>query len=270
MQRPTGRQLCTVRRTPPLRNVVLANPRSQRYAPEGMVSSEEEQTAERLARTILSDIVLHNDDKVQQARQEGDVLGVLIEEIEDGRVLFRQRVSAELYPVYEQAVRRLAASDLSEGDGSAADSAPPMSAAAAERLARAILADTQIYYEPKFRGACSSDEVMQSLGDEIDEGRSLFQQRVRSTLHEVFERQLKEWTVAVAQRQTELEATGRPSPTPPMGYTSYHPPPGDRAASIQPSSQLESAAGGVDLKWLLWLLATAAVVAVAVWLLLGR
>lgn len=52
--------------------------------------------AERLARIVVSDIVLYNADRFERAVREGDVLEALAAELDEGRALFRQRVSSEL------------------------------------------------------------------------------------------------------------------------------------------------------------------------------
>ena len=52
--------------------------------------------AERLARIVVSDIILYNSDRFERAIHGGDVLQALASELEEGRALFRQRVPAEL------------------------------------------------------------------------------------------------------------------------------------------------------------------------------
>jgi predicted Zn finger-like uncharacterized protein len=52
--------------------------------------------AERLARIVVSDIILYNTERFERAAKEGDVLEALANELEEGRALFRQRVPASL------------------------------------------------------------------------------------------------------------------------------------------------------------------------------
>jgi hypothetical protein len=233
-------------------------------------TTDERQAAERLAHSLVSDLALDHEHKLQQARSDGDVLSALAEEIEEARVLFRQAVDRELYPVFERAVRRWAAGDGPQ-PGSPSSERPLLATTAdAERLARAVLTDVQLFNERKLKGLREAAEVLEALQPEIEEGRTLFRQRVRHTLHDVFERAVKEWATAMAQHQVDLDATGRPSPTPPMGYTSYRPPPGAKTPSVKPPPEMARASAGSDFKWALWLIALAAAIAVAAWLLLHR
>jgi CheY-like chemotaxis protein len=67
--------------------------------------------AERLARIIVSDIVLYNEEKFVRAVREGNVLEVLGPELEEGRALFRGRIEAsvrELGDFLEQELLRVA------------------------------------------------------------------------------------------------------------------------------------------------------------------
>ncbi len=52
--------------------------------------------AERLARIVVSDIILYNTERFERAAKEGDVLEALANELEEGRALFRQRVPPSL------------------------------------------------------------------------------------------------------------------------------------------------------------------------------
>jgi CheY-like chemotaxis protein len=54
--------------------------------------AEEREKAERLARIIVSDIVLYQGEKFDQALAAGNVLEMLDGEVEEGRKLFRQRI----------------------------------------------------------------------------------------------------------------------------------------------------------------------------------
>jgi hypothetical protein len=58
---------------------------------------ETEEAARRLARAISSDLSLYNEEKIVKGIQEDDLFGALSEEIEEGRALYKSRVSADLY-----------------------------------------------------------------------------------------------------------------------------------------------------------------------------
>ncbi len=58
---------------------------------------ETPEAAVRLARAICSDLALYNEAKIVQGIQEDTFFDVLKEEIEEGRELYRSRVSPELY-----------------------------------------------------------------------------------------------------------------------------------------------------------------------------
>jgi hypothetical protein len=58
---------------------------------------ETEEAARRLARAIASDLSLYNEEKIVQGLQQDDLFNVLSEEIEEGRALYKSRVSPELY-----------------------------------------------------------------------------------------------------------------------------------------------------------------------------
>lgn len=51
----------------------------------------------RLARTIASDISLYNEEKIVRGLTEDKLFTELADEIEEGRELYRARVSSELY-----------------------------------------------------------------------------------------------------------------------------------------------------------------------------
>jgi hypothetical protein len=55
--------------------------------------------AERLARAILDDITLYNEERVRDSR---DLTGDLANEIEEGRALFRSRVAEPLHHVFDE------------------------------------------------------------------------------------------------------------------------------------------------------------------------
>ncbi|MCP4601027.1 MAG: hypothetical protein GY847_10965 [Proteobacteria bacterium] len=58
---------------------------------------ETEEAARRLARAIASDLSLYNEEKILKGLQNDNLYEVLSEEIDEGRELFRSRVTPELY-----------------------------------------------------------------------------------------------------------------------------------------------------------------------------
>ena len=58
---------------------------------------ETEEAARRLARAIASDLSLYNEEKIVKGIQEDDLFNTISEEIEEGRALYKSRVSADLY-----------------------------------------------------------------------------------------------------------------------------------------------------------------------------
>ena len=58
---------------------------------------ETEEAARRLARAIASDLSLYNEEKIVQGIQNDDLFTVPAEEIEEGRALYKSRVSPDLY-----------------------------------------------------------------------------------------------------------------------------------------------------------------------------
>jgi hypothetical protein len=67
---------------------------------------ETEEAARRLARAIASDLSLYNEDKILDGLQNDNLYDALAEEIEEGRELFRSRVTPELYTknFYDRAI----------------------------------------------------------------------------------------------------------------------------------------------------------------------
>jgi hypothetical protein len=59
---------------------------------------ETEEAARRLARAIASDLSLYNEEKIVNGITNDNLFESLAEEIEEGRALFKRRVSPELYP----------------------------------------------------------------------------------------------------------------------------------------------------------------------------
>ena len=58
---------------------------------------ETPEQANRLARAIASDVALYNEDKVVKGLEQDNLFEVLAEEIEEGRALYKSRVSPALY-----------------------------------------------------------------------------------------------------------------------------------------------------------------------------
>ncbi len=58
---------------------------------------ETEEAARRLARAIASDLSLYNEEKIVRGIENDCLFEELDEEIEEGRALFKSRVSSELY-----------------------------------------------------------------------------------------------------------------------------------------------------------------------------
>ncbi len=71
-----------------------------------MALIETEEAARRLARAIASDLSLYNEEKIMDGIQHDNLFKVLAEELEEGRALFRSRVSPELFAknFYDRAV----------------------------------------------------------------------------------------------------------------------------------------------------------------------
>jgi len=71
-----------------------------------MALIETEEAARRLARAIASDLSLYNEEKILQGIQSDTLFSVLAEELEEGRALFKSRVSPELFAknFYDRAV----------------------------------------------------------------------------------------------------------------------------------------------------------------------
>jgi hypothetical protein len=63
----------------------------------GMPLIETEEAARRLARAIASDLSLYNEEKILQGIQNDNLFDALTEEVEEGRALYKSRVSPELY-----------------------------------------------------------------------------------------------------------------------------------------------------------------------------
>jgi hypothetical protein len=58
---------------------------------------ETEEAARRLARAIASDVSLYNEEKIVRGLESDSLFEELAEEIEEGRALYKSRVSPDLY-----------------------------------------------------------------------------------------------------------------------------------------------------------------------------
>jgi len=71
-----------------------------------MALIETEEAARRLARAIASDLSLYNEEKIVKGVQNDNLFDELEGEVEEGRALFRSRVSPDLYTknFYDRAI----------------------------------------------------------------------------------------------------------------------------------------------------------------------
>jgi len=71
-----------------------------------MALIETEEAARRLARAIASDLSLYNEEKIMEGITKDTLFTVLAEELEEGRALFKSRVSPDLFQknFYDRAV----------------------------------------------------------------------------------------------------------------------------------------------------------------------
>jgi len=58
---------------------------------------ETEEASRRLARAIASDLSLYNEEKIIRGIEQDSLFDELAEEIEEGRALYKSRVSPDLY-----------------------------------------------------------------------------------------------------------------------------------------------------------------------------
>jgi len=77
--------------------------------------AEEREKAERLSRIIVSDIVLYQAEKFEQAIAGGNLLELLDSEIEEGRKLFRQRIDERVREERDHLVEELTRVALERG-----------------------------------------------------------------------------------------------------------------------------------------------------------
>lgn len=71
------------------------------------MTDEERTKALRLARAIASDISLYNEQKIIKGIEQDNLFDVLRDELQEGRELYKSRVSKELYTTtnfYDRAV----------------------------------------------------------------------------------------------------------------------------------------------------------------------
>ena len=61
------------------------------------MTDEEKMKAMRLARAIASDISLYNEQKIIKGLEQDNLFEILRDEIEEGRELYKSRVSAEVF-----------------------------------------------------------------------------------------------------------------------------------------------------------------------------
>lgn len=72
-----------------------------------MLKYDKPERARILARTIASDLVLYNRQRIEEGIKNDNVFEVLAEEIEEGRALYESRVTPEIYQkhnLYERAL----------------------------------------------------------------------------------------------------------------------------------------------------------------------
>lgn len=67
---------------------------------------DSEEAARRLARAIASDLSLYNEEKIVRGIEGDSLFDELSEEIEEGRALYKSRVSPDLYGrnLYDRAI----------------------------------------------------------------------------------------------------------------------------------------------------------------------
>ncbi len=70
-----------------------------------MAQIQTTEQAYRLAKAILSDVLLYNQEKVKKGIEEDNLFDVLSTEIEEGRKLFESRIPAEIpKEIYDKAI----------------------------------------------------------------------------------------------------------------------------------------------------------------------
>lgn len=66
-----------------------------------MAEMRDIRAAQRLARTIASDILLYNREKVERGIREDSLFTILEAELNEGRELYKSRVSQEIIETYK-------------------------------------------------------------------------------------------------------------------------------------------------------------------------
>jgi len=165
--------------------------------------SEETKNAKRLARIIVSDIVIYNEKKVEKGLKNGTFYELLEDDIREGRVLFESRVSQTLFEagLYENALEDFISSRNGTQNKDTLDSQkatavfqkvekvepnPENSESVeeskeekdAKRLANIIVSDIMIYNEKKVEKGLQNGTFYELLEDDIREGRALYESRV--------------------------------------------------------------------------------------------
>lgn len=71
-----------------------------------MALIETEEAARRLARAIASDLSLYNEEKLVKGVENDNLFEELVDEIQEGRALFKSRVAPDLYArnYYDRAI----------------------------------------------------------------------------------------------------------------------------------------------------------------------
>src|SRR4029079_13641080 len=71
-----------------------------------MALIDKPERARQLARAIASDLTLYHEKKIVQGIEEDTLFDLLAEEIEEGRALFRSRVTPEVFSlnIYDRAI----------------------------------------------------------------------------------------------------------------------------------------------------------------------
>jgi CheY-like chemotaxis protein len=85
----------------------------------------------------------------------------------------------------------------------APDAALDAEIAKAERLARIVVSDIVLYNQEKFEAAIQADNVLQSMDGELQEGRSLFAQRIDARVRETRDFLSEELLRVAGMRRTQ-------------------------------------------------------------------
>jgi len=175
--------------------------------PAEEIDSEETTNAKRLAKIIVSDIVIYNEKKVEKGLKNGTFYELLEDDIREGRVLFESRVSQTLFEagLYENALEdfidgRNATQDKNTLDSEKAtqvfqkveklEPSPENNETVeeskeekdAKRLANIIVSDIMIYNEKKVEKGLQNGTFYEILEDDIREGTALYESRVSSKI----------------------------------------------------------------------------------------